>query len=471
MHPLARLSHKYDLAPYTQFRQLRVSSDPALYGKLLPLTYVSTGILLPFSHTPTMGTSWPSTNLLRTLSEENYDGLFSAYRHWIELEAARVGVTNRKLYNDVLGSTRPDLISLPYVIGGMWSNGVGGNLIHDKAQLLLRFISDAGQDPTLSTYAVGLHEQLCRSSLDEFFGQILAYILGSSEAQLSEFYTRTNLIAHWVNLGYVKLKDVRDRILQSLTMNPTPLPYQLNSLMILLKISGATFAAYVDPSVMDRCCDLLKPSNLGYKLVLTGLAEVRVLISTTQTRLYILELQEVLRLRENGWEGLPLPPTLRSVTPEAARLQDPAATPVAISLGLPGMTEQPQTPTLLSPVPETPSDRNPEPSTPPSPSTSITTMSDFTIADDLDDEPIPGPEIITPHDTFYLADGSVEIVCGKTLFRIHSSTLSFHSPVLRKMFSPENLVAAESPNGCPRIVSSDIPADFATFLKIVYLPE
>jgi hypothetical protein len=50
--------------------------------------------------------------------------------------------------------------------------------------------------------------------------------------------------------------------------------------MILLKISGATFAAYVDPSVMDRCCDLLKQSDLRSKLVLAELAEVRVLILT-----------------------------------------------------------------------------------------------------------------------------------------------------------------------------------------------
>ena len=102
---------------------------------------------------------------------------------------------------------------------------------------------------------------------------------------------------------------------------------------------------------------------------------------------------------------------------------------------------------------------------------SITALSDFTVADSLDDEPISKPETITPHDTFYLDDGSVEVVCGETLFRVHTSTLSFHSPVLRQMFSPANLTAAESPNGCPRIVSSDTPADFATLLKVVYLPE
>ena len=110
-------------------------------------------------------------------------------------------------------------------------------------------------------------------------------------------------------------------------------------------------------------------------------------------------------------------------------------------------------------------------SAPPSPSTSITALSDFTIADSLDDELVLEPETIMPHDTFYLEDGSVEVVCGKTLFRVHTSTLSFHSPVLRQMFSLANLTSAESPNGCPRIVSSDPPADFATLLKFVYLPE
>ena len=135
------------------------------------------------------------------------------------------------------------------------------------------------------------------------------------------------------------------------------------------------------------------------------------------------------------------------------------------------MVEQPRSPTLPSPAPDIPPGESPRSSAPPSPSTSITALSDFTIADSLDDESILEPETITPHDTFYLDDGSVEVVCGKTLFRVHTSALSFHSPVLRQMFSPANLTTVESPNGCPRIVSSDTPTDFATLLKVVYLPE
>ena len=135
------------------------------------------------------------------------------------------------------------------------------------------------------------------------------------------------------------------------------------------------------------------------------------------------------------------------------------------------MGEQSQPPTLPLPAPDTPSEWSPKSSAPPSPSTSITALSDFTVADSLDDELILEPETITPHDTFYLGDGSVEVVCGKTLFRVYGGALSFHSPVLRQMFSPANLIDVESPNGCPRIATSDTPTDFATLLKVVYLPE
>ena len=363
-----------------------------------------------------------------------------------------------------------------------------GQLIHKNAHLLLRFVTDAELDPALSTQAIGLHDRLCRESLEQFFRQSLDYIPGGSEEptseQLCEFYSRVNLIAHWVNLGYVKLENVQDHILQSLALQPTVYPHQLNSLIILLKISGATFAAYVDPSVMDRCCDLLKPSNLSNQLVLIELAAVRTLILTVKINHERYGLQEVLRLRESGWEGLPPPPILRSAQPEitAPKSQDPAATPVATSLGLPGVVEQPRTPTPPSPTPCHPPCESPKSSVPPSPSTSITALSDFTIADSLDDEPTfePGtttphepilePETITPHDTFYVDDGSVEVLCGKTLFRVHAGALSFHSPVLRQIYSPANLTAVESPNGCPRVVSSDTPTDFSTLLKTIYLP-
>jgi len=97
-------------------------------------------------------------------------------------------------------------------------------------------------------------------------------------------------------------------------------------------------------------------------------------------------------------------------------------------------------------------------------------LSDFTNADtDEEEAPIDSTAIIS-HDIFYLDDGSVEVLCGNIVFRVHASTLSFHSVVLRRMFAKSNLAAAESPNGCPRILLSDTATDFATLLKVIYLP-
>ena len=232
-----------------------------------------------------MDTSWPLVNLLSGLSEENYDSKFSTYRFWIEVGAAHGGVSNHQLYNDILSSTRPDLITAvkrTRIRKSKPAQYVGtGQPIHSNVHLLLRFITDAELDPALSTYAIGLHDRLCRESLEQFFRQTLDYISGG-EPNASDFYTRVNLIAHWVNLGCVPLEDIRDYILQSLALQPTVDDYQLNALLILLRISGAAFAAYMDPSVMDRCCDLLKPSNLTNKVVHTELAEVRTLVLTAK---------------------------------------------------------------------------------------------------------------------------------------------------------------------------------------------
>ena len=237
-----------------------------------------------------MDTCWPTMKLLYGLSEENYSHTFSEYRSWIQLGAARGGVSNHQLYNDILGDTsmRPELITiLQWEAKTIRYNNASrytprGQLIHKNVHLLLRFITDAGFDNALSTYAIGLHDRLCRESLEQFFRQNLYFTPGRwskpSSDQLRGFYTRINLIAHWVNLGYVKLEDVRDNILQSLTRQPTH--YRLNSLMILLKISGATFGAYVDPSVMDHCCDFLKPTNISNQEVLPELGEVSASIFT-----------------------------------------------------------------------------------------------------------------------------------------------------------------------------------------------
>jgi hypothetical protein len=166
--------------------------------------------------------------------------------------------------------------------------------------------------------------------------------------------------------------------------------------------------------------------------------------------------------------------------------KDLAATPVATSLGLPNRDSEPQIPQPppLDPVVIREIDTVPGSPLIQSPSISIATLSDFTIAD-TDDEPpidtaipdtsddelpIDDPTVAVPHETFNFEEGNVEVLCGNTLFRVHTSILSLHSPALRRMIARTSLDAAESPNGCPRILSSDTATDFATLLKTIYLP-
>ena len=179
----------------------------------------------------------------------------------------------------------------------------------------------------------------------------------------------------------------------------------------------------------------------------------------------------MIELRNRGWEGLPPPPVLTTGKQKRAKQKDPAATPVVTSLGLPNGDIEPQIP-RPQPAPVTAPEVETISVTPvtQSPSISITSLSDFTAADDSDDEVPIDPTAVTPHDTFYLEDGNVEVLCGNTLFRVHTSILSFHSPALRRMFSQTNLAAADSPNGCPRILPSDSAVDFATLMKMIYLP-
>jgi len=197
----------------------------------------------------------------------------------------------------------------------------------------------------------------------------------------------------------------------------------------------------------------------------------------------------VIDLRERGWKGLPPPPVFTAGRPKptGASQKDPAATPVVTSLGLPSGVPEPRVP-QHEPVTTQGEDTIPaSPVTPVihSPSFSIATFSDFTIADASDDEsaidssiadasddelPID-PTATIQHKIFYLEDGNAEVFCENTLFRVHTSVLSMRSPALRRMFAQDSLAAAELPNGCPRILSSDTATDFTTLLKVIYLPE
>ncbi|KAF9646063.1 hypothetical protein BDM02DRAFT_320816 [Thelephora ganbajun] len=160
--------------------------------------------------------------------------------------------------------------------------------------------------------------------------------------------------------------------------------------------------------------------------------------------------------------GIVSPPAFTTGIPKStgANLHGPATTPVATSLGLPNANLELQIPqpSPLEPVTIPATDTIPGSPVIHSPSISIASLFDFTIADDSDDEspadsPID-PNAPTQHETFYLEDGNVEVLCGNTLFHVHTSILSFHSPALRQMSAQTSPARADSPTVvlafCPR---------------------
>jgi hypothetical protein len=207
--------------------------------------------------------------LVLSLSEKNYDQTLSVYRLWMGIGVTHGWIPDDQLYNNILASMKPELVDPP-----------SAQLIHSTSHLLLRFVTDIGNDPILSAYVSGTHERLCHQSLTNFFAINLDFMLGKDRPipELRRFYTDANFLAHWANLGYLNVKDVQNHILQSLAFQPTFHMHQFNSIVILLKISGATFAANVDPSVVDRCCDVLESSDFGNTWLAAGLMKVRVLI-------------------------------------------------------------------------------------------------------------------------------------------------------------------------------------------------
>ena len=417
------------------------------------------------------------------LSDQNYALSLAFFRFWLDV-----------------GQTYPKTPPEYQIFDVMWNNRVGSSfrpigrdIVNSGAHLFVRLASDVESDHNLAAHSSGLQNRLCTRSLQEFFNSNLGTVWDKKHSTGSSapysYFADTNLIAHWANLGQVEETTIRNHILQSLLSHSKLYDHQADALIILFKIAGATFEAYVDPSVVNRCFELLK-NHYGHSPVGRVLVQVRASHSVVGGY-GLTGIQEVVALRERGWEGLPPPPLFKTGKPKPtdANQTDPA-TPVVTTLGLPNRDPGPQIPqpppldsasvrlesTTISEPPVTPVVQ--------SPSISVATLSDFTIADVSDDEPsvdsliadtsddeLPfDPTAVVPHKTFYLEDGNVEVLCGNSLFRVTVSTLSFHSPMLRQMFARTNLATAESPNGCPRILSSDSAKDFTTLLKVIYLP-
>ena len=60
--------------------------------------------------------------------------------------------------------------------------------------------------------------------------------------------------------------------------------------------------------------------------------------------------------------------------------------------------------------------------------------------------------------------------CVETRCSVFTPASSPSTPALCRMFAQTSLATAGSPNGSPRILSSDTAMDFATLLKMIHLP-
>ena len=180
------------------------------------------------------------------LSDENYAQSLDFYRFWFD-----VGQTYHRLSPD------------HGIFNAIWNNRKSGSkidwsdgkLVHAAAHLILRFASDIESDHITAPHASGLQSRLCNSALQQFFSNNLSAVRGGA---FNDLYADANLIAHWANLGYVEETAIRNHILQSLISHPKLHDHQAYTLMILFKLAGATFEAYVDQAVVDRCFELLK---------------------------------------------------------------------------------------------------------------------------------------------------------------------------------------------------------------------
>ena len=158
-------------------------------------------------------------------------------------------------------------------------------------------------------------------------------------------------------------------------------------------------------------------------------------------------------------------------TPTAFALQDLPFATVDIDIPYP-ILQAVASPPILGDVESSPGTFVEVPTGMPSSSTfSISTISDLTPTEfDEDTGEGSGKRMTIRHETFYFEDGNVEIMSGGTMFRVHSTVVSFSSPKLRDILSRSALLRAPTPEGCPRITVTDNAVDFAVLLKMIYTP-
>ena len=185
------------------------------------------------------------------LSDERYEQSLDYFRLWFKI-GQRYSQNPSDLIFDAI---------YVYRTKGSWNdstNVLKGYLI---GHLVPRFVDDVESDPSFAPYSAGLRNRFSTRILQEFFDGDLEEMNNNHSWAANKFYVDVNLIAHCANLGYIEEDMIRDYILQSLISHPKLHDHQADALATLFKIAGATFGAYVDPAIVDRCFQLLKNHN------------------------------------------------------------------------------------------------------------------------------------------------------------------------------------------------------------------
>ena len=190
-------------------------------------------------------------DLLKNLSEKNYDESLAQYCFWSNIGSAHGHISRYNVGDSLWQIAQPSTLNHPKEV------------IHPTVHLLIRFIKGMEADQKLSRYTIGLHERRCASGLYAFFEDNISLVRAEQSYgnRTSTFLTNVNLIAHWANLGYVAEEIIRGQILQSLISYPKLYSHQADALIILFKLAGATFEAYADPPVVNRCFESLRGRN------------------------------------------------------------------------------------------------------------------------------------------------------------------------------------------------------------------
>ena len=155
-------------------------------------------------------------------------------------------------------------LTTPLMLSGSINFARGELTVHSTADFILHLACDVNAEPDSipPPHTSGLPSRLCAKSLQEFSSDNLMVVFckgnNRGDGLVGNFYTNTNLIARWANLGYFGETATRNHILQLFTSHPKPYDHQADTLVILTKPAGATFEAYADPSVVDRCFELLQ---------------------------------------------------------------------------------------------------------------------------------------------------------------------------------------------------------------------